>query len=134
MGASTVTTMAANPLSSAPRTIASTSASVWGTYTWHQHGVVAADGTLTCGCVLADDTTYGVPVRAAPRATAHSPSGCAYPPNAHGASRTGAGTSRPKNDVAVLTWLTSMPNRGTNRHIAQARSLSRVGGNTAVVS
>ena len=52
-----VTTNASNPASSASRTVRSTSAASRGTYSWNQHGVAAAGGTLAGAWVLADDTS-----------------------------------------------------------------------------
>ena len=93
-------------------------------YTWNHFGPVLTAATSSIDRVLRVDSVYGMPARAAARATASSPCGSAMRVNPVGARTSGMGRARPRTVVDGSTDATSRSTRGLNVTRANAARFS----------
>ena len=86
----------------------------------HRAASGTAAATSSSGQVASEDRISSAPAAAAPRAVATSPSGCASPWIAVGATPTGVRTGVPSRVVAVETSATPASTRGWSCQWPQA--------------
>ena len=122
-GTSTVTTSAPAPAAAARSATSSDTPRSRSTYICCHHGPAAA--AMSSRLRLARiDSTSSDPASRVPIAVATSPSACARPCSADGATSTGAATSVPSTVVRVVTAETSRSSRGRRCSASHARSCS----------
>ncbi len=123
-GKSTVRQTAPNPAAWTRCNRSTVSSRSVNTYSCHHFGAPEAAATSSRSSNAVLETTMTVPARAAARAVASSPSGCACFWYAHGATSTGNAISVPGTDVDGSTGHAPVSIRGRITQSSNARRFS----------